>query len=82
MPSHVLDPAYNWHMNGANFFNLFLYGMKFDMVRLDTYNDNMGGFPNSNMIHTNNSTIKQQAYRIINVNGANVENFPICACMD
>jgi hypothetical protein len=52
------------------------------MVRLDAYNDGMGGFPDSNMTHTINSTIKQQAYRIINVNGANVEIFPICACMD
>jgi hypothetical protein len=52
------------------------------MVRLDAYNDGMGGFPDSNMTHTNNSTIKQQAYRIINVNGANVEIFSICAFMD
>ena len=44
------------------------------MVRLYTYNEGMGGFQNSN-----NLTIKQQAYRIINVNGANVEIFPICA---
>jgi hypothetical protein len=41
------------------------------MVRLDTCNDSMGGFPYSNMTHTNNSTIKQQFYRTINVNGAN-----------
>jgi hypothetical protein len=39
------------------------------MVILDTYNDSMGGFPNSNMSHTINSTIKQQSYIIINVNG-------------
>jgi hypothetical protein len=27
--------------------------MKFDMVRLDTYNDNMGGFLDSNILGTN-----------------------------
>jgi hypothetical protein len=52
------------------------------MVRLDACIDGMGGFLDSNMTHTNNSTIKQQAYRIINVNGANVEIFSICAFMD
>ena len=41
------------------------------MVRLDACIDGMGGFPDSNMIHTYNSTIKQEAYRIINVNGDN-----------
>ena len=39
------------------------------MVRLDAYNDGMGWFLDSNMSHTINSTIKQQFYRIINVNG-------------
>jgi hypothetical protein len=43
------------------------------MVRLDTCIDGMGGFPDSNMTRTYNSTIKQEAYRIINVNGDNVE---------
>ena len=52
------------------------------MVRLDACIDGMGGFFDSNMTHTNNSIIKQQAYRIINVNGANVEMFSICACID
>jgi hypothetical protein len=52
------------------------------MVRLDACIDGMGGLLDSNMTHTNNSTIKQQAYRIINVNGANVEIFSICAFMD
>jgi hypothetical protein len=52
------------------------------MVRLDTYNDGMGGFLELNMTHTNNSTMKQQAYRIINANGANVDFFSICAFMD
>ena len=56
--------------------------MKFDMVRLDACIDGMGGFPYSNMTHINNSTIKQQAYIIINVNGANVDFFSICAFMD
>jgi hypothetical protein len=52
------------------------------MVRLDVCIDGMGWFSNSNMTHTNNLTIKQQTYRIINVNGANVEIFSMCACMD
>jgi hypothetical protein len=39
------------------------------MVILDTYNDSMAGFPNSIMTYIINSTIKQQSYRIINVNG-------------
>ena len=43
------------------------------MVRLDTYNGSMGVFPNSNMTHTINSTIKQQSYRIINVNGKEID---------
>jgi hypothetical protein len=59
-----------------------VYGLKFDMVRLDACIDGMGGFLDSNMTHKKNSTIKQQAYRIINVNGANVEIFSICAFMD
>jgi hypothetical protein len=45
------------------------------MVRLDACIYGMGWFMDSNMTCTNNSTIKQQAYRIINVNGANVDFF-------
>jgi hypothetical protein len=45
------------------------------MIILDTCNDSMRGFPNSNMTHKKNSTIKQQDYRKINVNGANVDFF-------
>ena len=41
-----------------------LYGLKFDLVRLDGCVDGMGGFQESNMTHTNNSMIKQQTYRI------------------
>jgi hypothetical protein len=39
------------------------------MVRIDACNENMGGFPYSNMTHKNNFTIKQKGYRIINVKG-------------
>ena len=56
--------------------------MKFDMVRLDACIDCMGGFLDSNTSHKINYKIKQQAYRIINVNGANVEFVSICAFMD
>jgi hypothetical protein len=54
------------------------------MVRVDAWNYSMGGFLDSNMTHTNNLKIKQQVYRIINVNGANVFFFffSICAWMD
>ena len=52
------------------------------MVRLDTYNEGMGGFPDPKNTHKNNLTIKRQAYKIINLNGANVEIFSICAFMD
>ena len=31
---------------------MYLYASKFDMVRINTCNDNMGGFPYSNMTHT------------------------------
>ena len=33
----------------CNFFNMFLYALKFDMARLDTCLDNMGGFQESRM---------------------------------
>jgi hypothetical protein len=45
------------------------------MVRLDTCIDSMGKFLDSNMTRTYNSTVKQESYRIINVNGDNVEFF-------
>jgi len=74
------------NVNGDNvefFFNFFLYGLKFhDMLGQHTWIDGMGGFLDSKMSQTNNLTIKHQAYRIVNVNGANVEFFPVCACMD
>ena len=38
-----------------NIFNLCLYALKFDMVRLDTCIDGMGGFPDSNITRTYNS---------------------------
>ena len=46
------------------------------MVRIDSYNDNVGGFIDSNTTDTNSSIIKNHAYRLINVlHGANVEIF-------
>ena len=46
------------------------------MVRLDEHINAMGGFPNSNMTDTNNSSIKNHTYRLINVlHGANIEFF-------
>jgi hypothetical protein len=52
------------------------------MVRIDACNDSMGGFLESNMTHTNNFTIKQQSYRIINVKGdkANFLGGIACSC--
>ena len=48
-----------------DFFNLFSYGLEFDMVRVDTCVDNIGGVWDSNMTHTNKySTIKQNTYGI------------------
>ena len=58
------------------------YGLKFDMVRIDACIDCMGGLLDSNITHKKNSKIKQQAYRIINVNRANVDFFSICVFMD
>ena len=59
-----------------NFFNLCLLGLKFGMVRLDTWINDMGWFPNSNMNDDNNFSIKNHTYRLINVlHGANVEIF-------
>ena len=52
------------------------------MFRLDACIEGMGGLFESNMTHTKNSKIKQQAYKLINVNGANVEIISICAFMD
>ena len=37
--------------------NLCLLGLKFGMVRLDATIDAVGGFLDSSMIHTNNSSI-------------------------
>ena len=46
------------------------------MVRLDTHIDVVGGFPYSNMTNTNNSSIKNHTYRLINVlHGDNVDFF-------
>ena len=63
----VLNPAYNkWHVNGANIevFQFVLVSIEIWLVRLDACVDGMGGFQDSNITHTNNSTIKQQTYRI------------------
>ena len=50
--------------------------MKFGMVRLDTRIDSVGGFLDSNMTDTNNLSIKNHTYRLINVlHSANVEIF-------
>ena len=38
---------------------LCLLRLKFGMVRLDACIDDMGGFPDSNMTDTNNSSIKK-----------------------
>ena len=46
------------------------------MIRLDIHIDDVGGFPESNMTDTNNSSIKNHTYRLINVlHKANVEFF-------
>ena len=56
--------------------NLLLLGLKLDMVILKTCIDDVEKFPDSNMIDTNNSSIKNDTYRLINVlHGANVEFF-------
>ena len=52
-----------------------MYGLEFDMVRLDACIDGMGGFLDSKMTHTKNSIIKQHAYRIINLTRANADLF-------
>ena len=59
--------------------------MKFGMVRLDTCIDDVGGFPDSNIIiimimtDTNNSGNKNHTYKLINVlRGANVEFIYMC----
>ena len=53
------------------------------MVRLDARIDNVGEFTYSNMIDTNNSSIKNHAYRLINVlHKANVDFLKIYACLD
>ena len=60
-----------------------LLGLKFGMVRVDECIESMGGFPDSNMTETNNSSIENHTYRLIDVlHGANVEFFLICACLD
>ena len=56
--------------------NLCFLRLKFGMVRLDAHIDTMGGFLDSNMNDTNNSSIKNDTYRLINVlHGANIEIF-------
>ena len=58
------------------FLNLCLLGLKFGIVRLDACIDIMGGFPDANMTDTNNSSIKNHTYRLINVlHGANIDFF-------
>ena len=58
---------------------IFIYlaaSSKIGMVRLDTCIDGVGGFPDSNMNDTNNSSLKNHTYRLINVlHRANVEIF-------
>jgi len=74
IPNHEISHE-NWSCCQILPSNLCLYGLKFDMLRLDTYNEVMGGFLDSNVSQKNNLKIKQQAYRIINVNGTNVDFF-------
>ena len=75
MTSMVQDIALQFEWLGA-WLNLFLLGLKFGMVRIDARIDAMGGFPDSNMTDTNNSSIKNHAYCLINVlHGANIEIF-------
>jgi hypothetical protein len=40
------------------FISLCLYALKFDMVIVDACVDGMGGFQDSNITHTKNSTTK------------------------
>ena len=65
------------HGANADFFkNLCLLELKYRMVRLNTCIDGVGGFLYSNMTDTNNPSIKNHTYRLINVlHGANVEIF-------
>ena len=70
-------------MSIGSWLNLCLLGLKFGMVRLDTHIDAVGGFLGSNMTDTNNLSIKNHTYRIINLlHGAKVDFFLICACLD
>ena len=56
--------------------NLCLLGLKLGMVKLYVCIDVLGGFPDSNMIDTNNLSIKNYTYRLINVlHGANLDFF-------
>jgi len=48
-------------MKGANaefFFSLCLYALNFEMLIVETCIDDMGGFEDSNMTYTKNSTNK------------------------
>ena len=69
-------------MNGVNaefFFSLYLYTLKFDMVIVDACVDGMGGFKDSNMTHTMNSTIKRKNYNI-NVKGVTNKSHRVREC--
>ena len=49
------------------FLNYCLLGLKFGIARLDAHIDTMGGFSDTNMTDTNNSSIKNHTYILINV---------------
>ena len=72
-PNGVLDHV----LQGSNiefFFNLCWIGLKFGMVRPNACIDGVGEFLESNMTDTNNSSIKNHTYKLINVmHGANVD---------
>ena len=56
--------------------NLFLHGLKFGMVRINTRIDDVGWFPDSNMTDTNNLGIKNHTYILNNMmHRPNVEFF-------
>ena len=58
------------------FLNFLLAWTEFGMVKLDARIDIMGEFEDSNMTNTNNLSIKNHTYRLINVlHGANIEIF-------